>query len=100
MEPTFQHSIQCEQEVRSHQDIAGQEAKAAAQSRTVAIATTIYRLLMELDNGEVKLVNDELAPGVTRAGGVTLGCSSLRSGAGLISPVCVGSHITTCLSWF
>ena len=40
---------------------------------------------VELDNDEVELTNDELAPGVTHAGGVTLGCSSLRSGAGLIS---------------
>ena len=40
---------------------------------------------VELANDEVELVNDELAPGVTHAGGVTLGCSSLRSSVGLIS---------------
>ena len=40
---------------------------------------------VEFANDEVELVNDELAPGVTHAGGVNLGCSSLRSNVGLIS---------------
>ena len=54
---------------------------------------------VELANDEVVLDTDEVALGAPPTGGVTFGRSSLGSGAGLNSPVSVGSSTMASPSW-